>query len=249
MSFLKGMALDYFEPFLDTPDDEPAWLKDYELFVKELLINFSPYNALADAKAELDALIMKDSHKVTRFFVNFFWLSMLCNYNDRVLLQKAYSTLLKRVKDKMTHFDCPSMLQELRDLVLRINQRYWEHKGKLACESGPAPQTDGKSGNKSLRPEPANEAFSSKDNKKPKEQAQKRPDLMDKLSKDGKLTPQECQQHMDGGLCLLCTSSSHMIKDCLKAMRGQAAQVTIATDESSANTTDNWTSDSSETKK
>ena len=24
MSFLKGMALDYFEPFLDTPDDEPA---------------------------------------------------------------------------------------------------------------------------------------------------------------------------------------------------------------------------------
>ena len=134
MSFLKGTALDYFKLFL-----EPAWLKDYKLFVEELLINFSPYDALADAKAELNALIMKDNHKVTRFFVDFFQLSMLCNYNDRVLLWKVYSALLKRVKDKMANFNHPSMLQELRDLVLRINQRYWEHKAKLARENGPAP--------------------------------------------------------------------------------------------------------------
>ena len=123
MSFLKGTALDYFEPFLDTPDDEPAWLEDYKLFVEELLINFSPYDALVDAEAELDMLIMKDNHKATRFFVDFFQLSALCDYNNRALLQKVYSTLPKRVKDKMTHFDLPSMLQELRDLVLRINQR------------------------------------------------------------------------------------------------------------------------------
>ena len=90
MSFLKGTALNYFELFLDTPDNEPAWLKDYELFIEELLINFSPYDALADAEVELNALIMKDNHKATRFFIDFFQLSMLCNYNDRVLLQKAY---------------------------------------------------------------------------------------------------------------------------------------------------------------
>ena len=84
------MALDYFKLFLDTSDDEPAWLKDYELFIEELLINFGPYNALADAEAELDALIMKDNHKVTRFFIDFFQLSTLCNYNNRALLQKVY---------------------------------------------------------------------------------------------------------------------------------------------------------------
>ena len=139
MSFLKGMALDYFKPFLDTPDNEPAWLKDYKLFVKELLINFGLYDTLADAEVELNVLIMKDSHKVTRFFVDFFQLSTLCDYNNRVLLQKAYSTLLKRVKDKMTHFNCPSTLQELRDLVLRIDQRYWERKAELTQENGPAP--------------------------------------------------------------------------------------------------------------
>ena len=165
------MALNYFEPFLDIPDDEPAWLKDYELFVEELLINFGPYDTLMDAKAELNVLIMKDSHKAMRFFIDFFRLSMLCDYNDRALLWKAYSALLKRVKDEMTHFDCPATLQELRDLVLRIDQRYWECKAELACEGGPTPQTDRKFGNKSLKPEPANKASSSKDNKRPKEQA------------------------------------------------------------------------------
>ena len=109
-----------------TPDDESAWFEDYKLFIKELLINFGPYDALTDAKVELDALIMKDNHKATRFFIDFFQLSMLCDYNDRVLLQRVYSMLPKRVKDEMTHFNHPSMLQELRDLVLKIDQRYWE---------------------------------------------------------------------------------------------------------------------------
>ena len=129
MSFLKGTALDYFKPFLDTPDDEPAWLEDYELFIEELLINFT----------ELNVLIMKDSHKVTRFFVDFFWLSTLCDYNDRALLQKVYSALPKRVKDEMTHFDHPSTLEELRDLVLRIDQRYWECKAELTHKGSPTP--------------------------------------------------------------------------------------------------------------
>ena len=69
MSFLKGTALDYFEPFPDNLDDEPAWLKDYKLFVKELLINFGPYDTLVDAKAELNALLMKDNHNATKFFI------------------------------------------------------------------------------------------------------------------------------------------------------------------------------------
>ena len=120
-----------------TPDDESAWFEDYKLFIKELLINFGPYDALTDAKVELDALIMKDNHKATRFFIDFFQLSMLCDYNDRVLLQRVYSMLTKRVKDKMTHFNHPSMLQELRDLVLKIDQRYWECKARITCKSSP----------------------------------------------------------------------------------------------------------------
>ena len=77
---------------------------------------------------------------------------------------------------------------------------------------------------------------------------QKKPDLTDKLSKDGKLTPQERQWCMNGGLCLLCASSSHMIKDCPKATQGHTAQATDAINESSADIMDESTTDTSKTK-
>ena len=127
-----------------------------------------------------------------------------------MLLQKAYSTLPKRVKDKITHFDHLSMLQELRDLVLKIDQRYWECKAEIACKNGPTLQPNRRPGNKSPKPESTSDMSGSKDKKKPKELTQKKSDLMDKRGKDGKLMPQECQQHMDSGLCLLCASSSVM---------------------------------------
>ena len=77
------MALDYFKPFLDTPNDEPAWLEDYELFIEELLINFSPYDAFADTKVELDALIMKDNHKAMRLCNVFTLLLKFSQFTNR----------------------------------------------------------------------------------------------------------------------------------------------------------------------
>jgi len=69
---LKGITLDYFEPYLaNNPVNEPVWLSNYKLYVEELLINFGPYNMMADAEIELEQLVMKDSHKATKFFVDF----------------------------------------------------------------------------------------------------------------------------------------------------------------------------------
>ena len=63
-----------------------------------------------------------------------------------------------------------------------------------------------------------------KDRSKSGNQNQKKPDLMDKLGKDGKLTAQECQQCLDNKLCLLCGKSGHMIHDCPKLMKARAAK-------------------------
>ena len=86
LSFLKGTALDYFEPYLaDDPANEPTWLSDYKLYIEELLINFGPYDMMADAKIELEQLVMKDNHKATKFFVEFYRLTSLLEYNDKAL--------------------------------------------------------------------------------------------------------------------------------------------------------------------
>src|SRR5882724_1442810 len=43
------------------------------------------------------------------------------------------------------------------------------------------------------------------------------PDLSSKLGKDGKLTPQECQCHLDNKLCLFYGTAGHITKDCPKS--------------------------------
>ena len=55
LSFLKGTTLDYLKPFLaNDPANKPIWLNDYELFIEELLINFSLYDMMADGEVELE---------------------------------------------------------------------------------------------------------------------------------------------------------------------------------------------------
>ena len=53
------------------------------------------------------------------------------------------------------------------------------------------------------------------------------PDLVGKLGKDRKLTPQECQHRMDNSLCLFCGKTGHIAKECPKsttiAARARAA--------------------------
>jgi hypothetical protein len=72
LSFLKGTALDYFEPFLiDDLANKTGWLTNFKYFTKELYIYFGPYNQQAEAEIELEQLVMKDNHKATKFFVDF----------------------------------------------------------------------------------------------------------------------------------------------------------------------------------
>src|SRR5882724_4283327 len=47
-------------------------------------------------------------------------------------------------------------------------------------------------------------------------------DTLPKLSKDGKLAPQEHQCHMDNKLCLFCSTTGHIAKDCAKAASSKA---------------------------
>jgi len=81
---------------------------------------------MADAEVELEQLVMKDNHKATKFFVDFYQLALLLQYNDEALYQRAHLTLPKRIKNEMVHFDKPHLLDKLQDLIQKIDQHYWE---------------------------------------------------------------------------------------------------------------------------
>src|SRR6266481_6112270 len=59
LSYLKGMALDCFEPvLLETP--EPVWLSDFALFLEELESSFGSSDPISEAEAELEGLCMQE---------------------------------------------------------------------------------------------------------------------------------------------------------------------------------------------
>ena len=73
-SYLKGMALEWFEPDLlgmEDPDACPLWMTSWREFVIELQTTFGPHNPVANAEHQLDHLHMKDTHRVNCYVVNF----------------------------------------------------------------------------------------------------------------------------------------------------------------------------------
>jgi hypothetical protein len=53
----------------------------------------------------------------------------------------------------------------------------------------------------------------------------KKPDIKDKLGKDGKLTLEEHKCRLDLNLCLFCGGIGHLAKNCLKSLKAKARSV------------------------
>ena len=73
-SYLKGMALEWFEPdFLLTQDLalRPLWQDDFKEFVLELQTNFGLHDPVRDAEHQLDHLFLKDGQQINKYVVEF----------------------------------------------------------------------------------------------------------------------------------------------------------------------------------
>src|SRR5882724_5918413 len=119
LSFLKGSALDCFEPALLDPN-EPIWLLDLTLFIKELETNFGTYDPIGEAEAKLEALHMHNSHQATKYFIKFQQLASRVQWGEAALHRQAYNGLATRIKDDMVHHDKPNTLSGLQKLVQAI---------------------------------------------------------------------------------------------------------------------------------
>jgi len=94
LSYLKGSALDCFEPALLDPN-EPIWLSDLTLFIEELKANFGTYAPVGKAEAKLEALRMHDSHQATKYFIKFQQLASCVQWGEAALCRQAYNGMAK----------------------------------------------------------------------------------------------------------------------------------------------------------
>ncbi|KAL7281616.1 LOW QUALITY PROTEIN: hypothetical protein ACG7TL_004933 [Trametes sanguinea] len=227
ISFHKGTALQWFEPYLleGASDNPPLFMYSYEAFQDELRVNFGPYDASGAAEHELMNLQMGENQRIAKYITQFTRLA---------------------TQDRISKVGKPTTLTALRDLAQSIDNRYWERKAEQSRESGGSKSghkssSDSKSGssNKSSNTSatqtnsgstPSKSTNSGSTPKTPAKTPAK--PYSDKLGKDGKLTPEERQQRFANNLCLFCGGAGHSASACPKksssASKARAAQATPA---------------------
>ncbi|KIO02716.1 hypothetical protein M404DRAFT_147117 [Pisolithus tinctorius Marx 270] len=220
-SYLKGMALEWFEPDLlglDDPDDWPLWMDSWREFALELQTTFSPHDPVADAESQLDHLHMKESQCINKYI------------------------------DEVCRVGKPWTLHELCHLTQEIDMCYWEHKEEVQRASkhqGLSNSSNNKSGGSGNN----NQAKTSQDKSKTgsnNNNSGSSPKLASlkpgngnnsnlskpkpsKLGKDGKLTPEEHKHCIDRHLCMFCGGSSHFTDKCPKKAGKAKARATATT--------------------
>jgi len=249
-SYLKGMTLEWFEPDLlnsGDPADHPHWMESWVHFVAELQSTFGPHDSIADAEHQLKHLQMKDAHRVMRYIVDFNQLaSQVQDYGDGALHCLFYSGLPDRLKDKIARVGKPLTLHGLRALCQEIDARYWERKDEISCttktQSTSSPTKSSNSGGnssnsgqeKSKTGNPSSSANSSGLSKATSNQSSSgsRPDLTNKLGKDGKLTADERKRCLENNLCMFCRGTGHFADNCPKKTKKAKARAAAIAAES-----------------
>jgi len=242
LSYLRGMALDYFEPFIDS-DEDTIWMDNWSAFVRTLRLQFGPIDPTAEAEESIDNLKMHDNQHILKYNVEFTRLAVRTGWDDSVLRHRYYSGLAERIKDVMGQQGKPTNLDDMRALAHSIDSRYWERTREKSRSGKSKADTSDKSDHKSDKSDDKNKSGSNSGNNKFKGKSNSgkpastsassssTPSIADKLGKDGKLTPQERQRRFDNNLCLFCGGTGHTAKDCSKASssaaktKARAAQV------------------------
>ena len=226
ISFLKGSALDFFEPAVLDKTETYNFLLSWPTFKNKLVDNFGSSYPEDEAKNSLEALHFEDEGKATKFFVQFAEYKSRTRWNDRAYYRKAYKALPTRLKDKVNDmYPKPTTFSDLRAVVLQIDHHYWEykHEKKMDKSSAQAPKAE-TSNNNNSNSSSGKKSKSGKGNHnsstgKGKSNQSSTPSdnpIVKNLGSNSKLLPEERQRCIDKGLCLVCSEKGHVANACPK---------------------------------
>ena len=71
LSFLRGIALEYFEPSILDSDETPSWIDNWSTFIQTLWTQFGPIDPTADTENGINNLKMQENQCIMKHNVEF----------------------------------------------------------------------------------------------------------------------------------------------------------------------------------
>src|SRR3984893_4374745 len=243
-------------------EDHPVLL-NYKLFTVQLTENFGPYDVIREAEFELECLQMREDQKLMKYTISFNRFAAIVHWDEYALQWQFYKGLASCIKDELACINCADMLCRLCEQASVIDSHYWARQQEISRDSVKALMFNNNKKETSDNPKSSNPPGTAKSDKSSdKRQTNsgsnsgtsgskhagasgnssdsgeaKKPHLEGKLGADGKLTPEECQQHFDNNLCLFCGAAGHKANKCHKQnlqANANAARVTSDRDDSAS---------------
>ena len=228
ISYLRGIALDYFEPFINKPESlqDFDFLEDWSAFVQKLSNVFGSYTPKDDDEDAIVAIPFPPDGKAVMYCIQFTKYQNRIRWGDCSLQKVIKDAIPPRISKELCYSkEDLSTFKGLKRAVLKIDSGYW----RRISDDKQKQQTVHTLQNcfpKSPRPEPTQPitltnktaTFSTI----PFNRLQTfsppnwpiQPSATSILGLDGRLTPMECQCCMDLGLCMCCGNIGHLARSC-----------------------------------
>jgi Domain of unknown function (DUF4939) len=131
ITYLKGPALDYFEPFINEPDPDQDYdfLHSWDAFVQHLANLFGSYSPEDDDEDAITSISFPDDGKATKYFIDFAKYQNRIKWDQRALRKVVKDAIPSRISDELRFSrEDTSTFLGLRQAVLRIDNDYWKRK-------------------------------------------------------------------------------------------------------------------------
>jgi hypothetical protein len=131
ISFLRGPALEYFEPFIIQPDRTKHFdfLDSWTAFVQKLTNQFGSYSPVDDDEDALTSIPFPEDGKATRYFIEFAKYESRVEWDQRALRKVIKEVIPSRITDELKYSrEDTSTFEGFKKAVMKIDNDYWKKK-------------------------------------------------------------------------------------------------------------------------
>ena len=131
ISYLWGVALDYFELFINKSDPYQNFdfLEDWTVFIQKLLNIFGSYLPEDDDKDTIVSIPFPNDGRAVNYFIQFAKYQNCIHWDDCSLQKVVKDTLPTHIRDEL-HFSHKNIFsfEGLKRAVMRIDNDYWRRQ-------------------------------------------------------------------------------------------------------------------------